>query len=101
MEREPAARTDGAKTPGHAVIRMADALQTRKQDPGFISPAGVRCVWLRHDLETFRKRLKALEAETAQDGVVLRRSGACPGEGQRGEGGARRNRDHASGLPGG
>ncbi len=54
--------------PAHGQKRTSDTLRHRGI---FISAAGVRCVWLRHDLETFQKRLKNLESHVAKTGAVL------------------------------
>ena len=40
----------------------------------FVSASGVRSVWLRHNLENFKLRLKALEAKVAVTGIVLTES---------------------------
>lgn len=42
-----------------------------KKQSMFVSPGGVRSVWQRYNLETFTKRLKALEAKVAQENYIL------------------------------
>lgn len=54
--------------PAYGQFRACNEL---KKKGIFISAAGVRCVWQRHDLEIFEKRLKSLETRVAQEGLIL------------------------------
>src|SRR5438105_11833343 len=54
--------------PAWGQVRISEALKRRGLS---ISPAGVRCVWQRHDLTSMKLRLKALEAKVAQNGILL------------------------------
>lgn len=54
--------------PAAGQVRVSNEL--RKQGL-FVSPTGVRSVWLRHDLQTFKRRLAALEKKSAEEGLVL------------------------------
>ena len=57
------------ENPAYGQVRVANELTKRGQ---FVSPTGVRSVWVRNDLQTFARRLKALEARLAQNqGMVL------------------------------
>ncbi|MCF2906938.1 IS481 family transposase [Pseudoalteromonas sp. DL2-H2.2] len=70
-ETEKAVCTYALEFPAHGQVRASNEL--RKQGV-FVSASGVRSVWLRHDLENFKKRLKALEAKVAQEGIILTES---------------------------
>lgn len=54
--------------PAHGQVRTSNEL--RKLGV-FISPSGVRSVWLRHGLSNFKLRLKALETKVAEEGLIL------------------------------
>jgi transposase InsO family protein len=67
-EVEQAVLTLALEQPTWGQLRVSNELQQRGT---ILSPGGVRSIWLRHDLEKTAKRLKALEAKSAQDGMVL------------------------------
>src|ERR1700751_414595 len=65
---EEAVLTMAVDNPSLGQVRVSNELRKRGL---FISACGVRCVWQRHNLETFQKRLSALESRVAQEGLIL------------------------------
>jgi len=57
--------------PAHGQARVSNELRKKGI---FVSPSGVRSIWLRHDLANFKQRLKALEAKVAEEGIILTES---------------------------
>lgn len=56
------------ENPALGQVRVSNEM---KKKGILISPGGVRSVWIRHEMETFKKRLKALEAKSAQENFIL------------------------------
>jgi transposase InsO family protein len=54
--------------PAFGQVRVANELRKKGI---IVSVGGVRSIWLRNNLETFPKRLKALEARVAESGIIL------------------------------
>ena len=54
--------------PAHGQVRVSNELRKRGT---FVSPSGVRSIWLRHELANFKQRLTALEKHVAATGSVL------------------------------
>lgn len=67
-ETEDAVIAFALEQPAFGQMRTSNELRKKGI---FISASGVRSVWLRHNLENFKKRLSNLEQHVAQTGKVL------------------------------
>ena len=68
LETERAVTEYALEQPAHGQHRTSNELRKRGV---FVSGSGVRSIWVRHELENFKKRLKALEKKVASDGIIL------------------------------
>ena len=68
LETEEVVVAYAVEYPAHGQVRVSNELRKRGV---FVSPSGVRSIWLRHDLAHFKARLKALEAKVAEEGIIL------------------------------
>ena len=53
--------------PAYGQVRLSNEL---RKEGILVSAGGVRSIWQRHNLETFKKRLWALEEKAAKEGIV-------------------------------
>jgi len=67
-ETEEAVVAYAIEFPAYGQVRASNELRKRGV---FISPAGLREVWKRHDVHNFKKRLIALEKKVQAEGIVL------------------------------
>lgn len=65
---EQAVKAYAIDYPAHGQHRASNEL---RKNGIFISGSGVRSVWVRHGLENFKARLKALESKVATEGCIL------------------------------
>jgi transposase InsO family protein len=65
---EQAVLTHAIDYPAHGQLRVSNEL---RKAGVFVSPSGVRSIWLRNGLTNFKDRLKALEAKVAEQGLIL------------------------------
>lgn len=65
---EQSVLTHAIDYPAHGQLRVSNEL---RKTGVFVSPSGVRSIWLRHGLANFKERLKALEAKVAAQGIIL------------------------------
>ena len=66
-EIEEAVVNVACEYPAYGQTRASNELRKRGI---LVSPGGVRSIWVRHGLETFKKRLNVLEEKSAQEGIV-------------------------------